>query len=206
MGKKTGIDLPSDVTGSVPSPERKRKRAKKAADATWYPGETLNMSIGQGGLQVTPMQLADYTAALANGGTIWRPHLVQQILDTSVVPNRVVQTITPEARGRLGLKPENLRLIVSGMQRTMLKGGTAYASAIPDLDIAGKTGTVEIKKGVRNSMFVCFAPVDHPKIAIAVLVEGGGYGSETAAPLARHLLAHYFGKKITETTYVGAKD
>ena len=207
LGKKTGIDLPSDVAGSVPSPERKRKRAKNAAGAMWYPGETLNMSIGQGGLQVTPMQLADYVAALANGGTLWRPHLVQQIVDTSAVPNQVIQTIAPEARGHLGLKPENLRLIVSGMQRTMMKGGTAYASAIPDLDVAGKTGTVEIKKGVRNAMFVCFAPVDHPKIALAVMVEGGGYGADTAAPIARRLLGQYFGKKLPPMKYSdSAKD
>ncbi len=156
LGKTTGIDLPSGRPGFIPTPAWKRKVASDPANKIWYPGETANMSIGQGDLQVTPIQLANYTAALANGGTLWRPHLVRAIVDTSGPKPTVTQTIAPEARGELGLKPENLNLIVAGMRKTMQKGGTAFASAIPGLDIAGKTGTVEIKKQ-RNSVFVCFA-------------------------------------------------
>lgn len=208
LGKKTGIDLMADNAGSVSSLERRRKRAKKRSDAVWYPGQTLNMSIGQGELRVTPLQLADYTSALANGGTIWRPHLVHSIEDPADTSAQRIRNIEPEARGKLGLKPENQRLIVSGMQRAMQRGGTAYACAIPGLDIAGKTGTAEITgTKMRNSMFVCFAPVDHPQIAIAVMVEGGGFGSETAAPIARRLLAQYFHKKVDPLPqYFGAKD
>ena len=204
LGRTTGIDLPSGKPGRIPSPAWKRDFASDPANKIWYPGDTANMSIGQGDLMVTPIQLANYTAALANGGTLWRPHLVRAIVDTSGVKPTVVQTILPEARGKLGLKPENLNLIVAGMRKTMQKGGTGFASAILGLDIAGKTGTVEIKKQ-RNSVFVCFAglPGAKPSIALAVLVEGGGYGSETAAPLARQLLAQYFHIPITPVETVG---
>ena len=204
LGKTTGIDLPSGQPGRVPSPAWKRKVARDPANKIWYPGETANMAIGQGDLLVTPIQLANYTAALANGGTLWRPHLVREIVDTSGPKTTVVQAIAPEARGNLGLKPENLNLIVAGMRKTMQKGGTAFACAIPGLDIAGKTGTVEIKQQ-RNSMFVCFAglPGEKPRIALAILVEGGGYGSETAAPMARRLLAQYFHITISPVEAVG---
>ena len=208
LGKKTGIDLPSGDVGLVPSPAWKQAHVDDPAEGKWYPGETANMSIGQGGLKVTPLQLADYVAAIANGGTLWRPHLVHSILDVSQPAPVVVKTIAREARGKLGVKPENLRLIVSGMRHAMEKGGTAFASAVPGLDVAGKTGTVEIKnKKTRNSMFVCFAPIDHPKIALAILVDGGGYGSETAAPIGRRLLAQYFHIKLPPTqTAVAAHD
>lgn len=212
LGKRTGIDLPSGSIGLVPSPAWKQARTENPADGKWYQGETANMSIGQGGLKVTPLQLADYVGAIANGGTLWRPHLVHSILDMSAPTVQVVKNIAPEARGSLGVKPENLRLIVSGMRKTMEKGGTGFASAIPGLDVAGKTGTVEVKdgktpKGTRNSMFVCFAPIDHPKIAIAILVVGGGYGSETAAPIGRRLLAQYFHIKLDpKQTVVAAHD
>ncbi len=204
LGKTTGIDLPSGRPGLIPSPSWKRKVARDPANKVWYPGETANMSIGQGDVQVTPIQLANYTAALANGGTLWRPHLVRAIMDTSGSKPTVIKTIQPEARGHLGLKPENLQLIVAGMRKTMQKGGTAFASAIPGLEIAGKTGTVEIKKQ-RNSMFVCFAglPGEKPRIALAILVEGGGYGSETAAPIARSLLSEYFHIPISPIETVG---
>lgn len=206
LGKKTGIDL-SERAGRVPSPARRKARAKRRQDANWYPGETLNMSIGQGDLQITPLQLANYVAALANGGTLWKPRLVHAIIDPSAPTDQQEQVLQPEENGKLGLRPENRQLIVSGMRHALFPGGTASGIAIPGLDIAGKTGTVEIgNTHQRNSMFVCFAPIDHPKIALAVMIEGGGFGAETAAPIARQMLAAYFHIKVDPITYGAAQD
>jgi penicillin-binding protein 2 len=186
LGQKTGIDLPDDKKGLVPTPDWKRKHVHMP----WFPGDTINMAIGQGMVLVSPLQLANYTAALANGGTLYRPHLVNQIIDPV---KHVARTIEPVVQGTLGLQPGNLRAIVAGMELTMRGRGTAAACALPGLTVAGKTGTVQIRRGVpNNAMFVCFAPVEHPRIAIAVLVQGGGFGAESAAPIARKMLAQYF--------------
>ncbi len=197
LGQKTDIDLPSDKAGLVPTPEWKRKHKLGG----WYRGDTLNMSIGQGFVQASPLQLADFAAALANGGTLWRPHLVSAIIDP--VTGKV-QPIKPEPRGSLGLSPANRNAIVEGMRHALLPGGTAAASAIPGLSIAGKTGTVQIKKGVDNAVFICFAPIENPRIAIAVLVEGGGYGAQTAAPIARRMLAQFFHIHLTGSAYAAS--
>lgn len=186
LGERTGIDLPADRKGLVPSPEWKMKRKRAGS---WMKGDTLNMAIGQGGVQVSPLQLVNFTSALANGGTLWRPHLVSAIKDP--VTGRV-QRIEPEAKGQLGLSRRHLEAIRKGMRQALLPHGTAFGSAIPGLAVAGKTGTVQIKKGVNNAVFVCFAPYSHPRIAVAVLIEGGGYGAQTAAPIARRLLVQYF--------------
>jgi penicillin-binding protein 2 len=190
LGERTGIDLPGEVKGTIPGPEYKvRHKLGK-----WVGGDTVNMSIGQGYVQVTPLQLADYTAALANGGTLWRPQLVKEVRDTSGAP---VRKFTPQSHGELGLKPEYRNAIIRGMRRVLEPGGTAPNVAIPGLEIAGKTGTAQTGKGKDNSVFVCFAPVDHPKIAIAVLIEKVGHGNEFAGPVARKVLLQYFGKSIT---------
>ncbi len=186
LGERTGIDLPGEVRGVVPTPEYKQRHHLDR----WQRGDTVNMSIGQGYVQVTPLQLADYTAALANGGTLWRPQLVQEVRDSS---GNLVHSMTPEKRGDLSLKPEYRDAIVRGMRKVVQKGGTAPNVAIPGLDIAAKTGTAQTGRGKDNSVFVCFAPADHPKIAIAVLIEKVGHGNEFAGPVARQMLLQYFG-------------
>jgi penicillin-binding protein 2 len=159
---------------------------------------------------VTPLQLADYTAALANGGTLWRPQLVREIVDTSGEKPVVIHRLKPEARGRLGLEQGHRDAIVAGMRRVLEPGGTAYGSAIPGLDVAGKTGSAQMfwhGQASTNSVFVCFAPADHPKIAIAVLVEGAGHGSDVAAPIARRMLNHYFNLKLDDSAVpIGRKN
>jgi penicillin-binding protein 2 len=189
LGQRTGIDLPGEVKGAIPSPEYKRRHKL----GKWQGGDTVNMAIGQGYIQVTPLQLVDYTAALANGGTLWRPQLVKEIRDTS---GTLVRGFTPEAHGELGLKPENRAAIIRGMRRVVEPGGTAPNVAIAGLDIAAKTGTAQTGKGKDNAVFVCFAPADHPKIAIAVLIEKVGHGNEFAGPVARKILLQYFGKSL----------
>ncbi len=200
LGQPTGIDLPPSVdkAGYIPTPQWKRKTRRGA----WVPGDLLNMSIGQGMIGVTPLQLANYTAALANGGNLMRPQLVREILDASTGTPHVLHTLQPEVRARLGLRPETRDTIVEGMERALQPGGTAYGSTLPGLTIAGKTGTAEAVvhgKSVSHSVFVCFAPADKPRIAIAVLVEGGGFGADVAAPIARRMLNRYFHLKQPDT-------
>ncbi|HZO89129.1 MAG TPA: penicillin-binding protein 2 [Chthonomonadaceae bacterium] len=195
VGSKTGIDLPVDTPGRVPTDRWKRKYGY----GPWRPGDTLNMAIGQGFVGVSPLQLAVYTAALANGGTRLRPQLVREIIDYSSGKPVVVHRLKRQVRGTLGLSKAYRDAIVEGMRRALEPGGTAGRCAIPGLSIAGKTGTAEAVihgKDVSHSVFVCFAPVENPKIAIAVLVEGGGFGADTAAPIARRILGRYFGIKL----------
>ncbi|HLK58043.1 MAG TPA: penicillin-binding protein 2 [Chthonomonadaceae bacterium] len=194
LGQKTGIDLPSgvDSPGIVPSPAWKKAHHR----GPWVPGDLLTMAIGQGDIGVTPLQLVDYTAALANGGSLLRPRLVREVLDISGEKPVVLRTLQREERGQLGLHEENRRAIIGGMIRVLEPGGTAYGDGIPGLSIAAKTGSAETYwkgKKVTHSVFVCFAPVEQPKIAIAVLVEDAGHGADVAGPIARRMLLQYFG-------------
>jgi penicillin-binding protein 2 len=198
LGSPTGIALTVDRKGIVPTPEWKKKRKL----GPWVPGDLLNMAIGQGFVNVTPLQLVDYTAALANGGTLLRPQLVREITGMSNARTVVLHRLKREVRGTLGIKPETRDAIVNGMVDALQPGGTAASSAIPGLEIAGKTGTAEVfikGKPANNSLFTCFAPVQHPRIAVTVVVEGGGFGADTAAPIARRILAHFFGLHVQNT-------
>lgn len=198
LGEKTGIDLPApmDYPGLVPSPAWK-KRTKRGP---WVPGDLVNMSIGQGAVLVTPMQLACYTAALANGGDLLTPQLVREIDDVSTGRPEPIKTLVRRRRGSLGISPEHRNAIVEGMRRAFETGGTAHVLAVPGMDVAGKTGSAQmIFNGHHrlNSVFVCFAPAEHPKIAIAVLVEGAGYGMEVAGPIARRMVSQYLHLNLT---------
>ncbi|HLV81350.1 MAG TPA: penicillin-binding protein 2 [Chthonomonadaceae bacterium] len=206
LGAKTGIDLPAgeDAKGIVPSPEWKRQHHL----GPWVPGDLLNMAIGQGYVGVTPLQLACYTAAIANGGTLYRPQIVREVSEESGGRSVGLRRMQPEARGTLGLSPANRDAIVEGMLQAMQPGGTAYGSAIPGLAVAGKTGTAEVRihgRPASNSLFVCFAPADHPRIALAVVVEGGGHGADTAAPIARRILGQFFGLHLATTVPIGPR-
>jgi len=194
LGEPPDIDLPAtrESKGRIPNAAWKQKRKL----GPWVPGDLLNMSIGQGYVGVTTLQLANYTAALANGGTLWKPQLVREIRDVSGPTSRILKVLEPKKKGELGLRPENRAAIIDGMRRTLERRGTAAAIAIPGLQVAGKTGTAQVTKTEDNSVFVCFAPIDHPKIAIAVLVEKGGHGSDVAAPIARRMLNQYLQLKL----------
>ena len=192
LGEKTGIDLPPSVdkAGLVPSPAWKRKTRR----GPWVAGDLVNMSIGQGAILVTPLQLACYTAALANGGDLLTPQLVREVDDTSSGMPRRIRTLERRVHGNLGISQEHRNAIVEGMMRAMKPGGTANVLAVPGMQVAGKTGSAQMMFNGHhrlNSVFVCFAPADHPKIAIAVLVEGAGFGMEVAGPIARRMLSQY---------------
>ena len=201
FGQPTGIDLVGEVSGIVPSPEWKRTRFKQP----WFLGETVIAGIGQGYWVVTPLQLAQGTAALANGGYRKPLHLVQQI---RVGLNQPWRTQPQPAPASFGATAEQLKAINQGMQVTMhTPKGTGYAiGAGSPYRIAGKTGTVQkisrkgnISMDPRNlplhlrhqALFIGFAPADDPKIAVAVVVEHGGYGASSAGPIARKMMDAY---------------
>lgn len=185
FGEKTGVDLPSDEAGLMPDPAwRKRFNAHRPGLQRWFPGNTLNMSIGQGDVLATPLQMAIATAAIANGGTKWTPHLVRQIQDTS---GKVILRSVPKGES-VGISPRNLALVRAGM-RSVVTNGTGKACNLPQVAVAGKTGSAEdVHNALPHSWWVCYAPADHPRIAIACIVENSGHGSENALPVARAVL------------------
>ena len=194
FGAPTDIDLPAsvDAKGRIPTPQWKAK----AKRGPWVEGDLLNMAIGQGDVGVTPLQLCNATAAIANGGDLLRPQLVREVIDMSGGRPVVTRSLKREVRRKLGLSAENRNALVAGMEQVVAEHGTAAGFSIPGISIAGKTGTAEVfrhgEKAPNNSFFICFAPVEHPKIAIAVAVEGGGFGAVAAAPIARQMLLQYF--------------
>jgi penicillin-binding protein 2 len=204
FGKKTGIDIEGERTGLLPSQEWKMKRFKQK----WYVGDTVSVGIGQGYMLATPLQLAVATATLANGGNEMRPHLVREIEQAK---SGVVAPVQPEVLSSLPIQLENLQRVQAAMVDVNRPGGTAgRAAAGAPYNIAGKTGTAQVigmKQGEKyvesriaerhrdHALFVAYAPAEDPKIAVAVLVENGGHGGSTAAPIARAVFDyHLLGK------------
>jgi len=200
MGVMSGIDLPNEVQGLVPSTEWKREKMHEK----WYAGETISVGIGQGAVSVTPVSMAVYMATLGNGGTRITPHLLKSIDDGSgwkpVAP--------PAPQGKLEIDPEKLRAIKDGMWMAVNEpGGTGGAAKIPGHDVSGKTGTAQVisnqgkaaagktEKDLRdNGWFVFFAPRDNPQIAGVVFLEHGVHGGN-AALVVHHILDTFFAKK-----------
>lgn len=193
FGQPTGIDLPGETANSrVPDKYWKAEAGKTAEDKTWRIGDEINLAIGQGDLLVTPMQLAVAVSAIANGGTVWVPRLGWRITDAS---GNIIHQIDSEKRGQLAMSPGILEMIKTGMvQVTSEPTGTAYA-AFKDFPIAvaGKTGTAEKKPENDYALFIGYAPADkEPEIAVVAIIEQGGHGSSTAAPVVRRVLEAYF--------------
>jgi penicillin-binding protein 2 len=170
----------------------------------WFTGDTVSVGIGQGYNLATPLQLAVATAALANKGQLMRPRLVQRIQDSKTGQ---IRALPPEMKDNYAPKPENLERVIAAMVDVTRPGGTAgRAAAGAEYSIAGKTGTaqvVAIKQGQKyiesqvaerhrdHALFIAFAPAENPKIALAILVENGGHGGSTAAPIARTVMDYY---------------
>ncbi|MDO8412794.1 MAG: penicillin-binding protein 2 [Gallionellaceae bacterium] len=205
FGKKTGIDMEGEVSGLVPSQEWKQKRYNQK----WYAGDTVSVGIGQGYNLVTPLQLAYFTATLANDGVAYHPHLVREIKSSKTGESTSLGT---EPEFDLNLNREHLALVKRAMVAVTQPGGTAaQAGAGAPYEIAGKTGTAQVigmKQGEKyiesqvlerhrdHAWFIAFAPAQQPRIALTVLVENGGHGSSTAAPIARKVLDYYLLGKI----------
>jgi penicillin-binding protein 2 len=191
IGKKTGIDLPGEASGLMPSTRWKLR----VQHEKWYAGETISVAIGQGAVTVTPLQLALAIGGLASGGVWYQPHLVKA-------------AARPDTVRRADWKPENIAKVVAGMYGVVNEGGTGAIAAIPGLTVSGKTGSAqrvsnELRKSGKlasdelqdNGWFVGFAPRDNPEIVVAVLDEGGLHGAISAAPIARDVIKAYFDKK-----------
>ena len=207
FGKKSGIDLQHELGGLMPTPAWKQKRWK----SMWYPGDTVNVGIGQGYTLVTPMQLAQATATLANNGAAMRPHLVASIQEpTSGVVRPVAATIMDKIR----LQPSNIAIVKQGMMDVTQPGGTASSvGARSPYLIAAKTGTAQVvgmKQNERynasklaerhrdHALFIAYAPAEDPKIALSVIVENGGHGGSAAGPIARKVMDYYLLGKTPE--------
>ncbi len=211
LGQRTGVDLGRDDSGEskgvLPSQEWKRQRFKKPEQQKWYAGETISIGIGQGYNAYTPIQLAQATAVVANRGVMFRPHLVKEIVDSRTGERRPVE---PQPIRDLKLKQQNVDVIRRAMVGVNKEGTGARAFAGAPYEAAGKTGTAQVfslkgadyrasgvKKELRDhALFIAFAPAEKPKIALAVLVENGGFGAQSAAPIARMVLDYYLLGKL----------
>jgi penicillin-binding protein 2 len=199
LGEPTGIDLPGELDGLVPNAKWKRLNYAEA----WLTGDTYNMAIGQGFVLVTPLQMINAYAAIANGGTLYRPHLVREILDAD---GNVVKVTEPEVMGRLDLDPEFFNLVRAGLRAVIdWDSGTAHDTFdVPGIDASGKTGTAEFcdnypqcldREGrvkTSHAWFASYAPTNNPEIVTLVFVYGGGEGSQVAVPVTNRILRHYF--------------
>jgi penicillin-binding protein 2 len=196
FGTATGIELGSEKYGLLPA----AKSPRRGKPPVWHPGETVNMSIGQGQLLVTPMQVARFMSAVANGGVLWKPRLVQRIER----PERgVVWSDAGSVNGHVELNPFVWAFLRHSMWAVVnTQHGTASVARIPGLDIAGKTGTAQTiansrsDKGQDHAWFASFAPVRDPEIVVVVLVERGGHGGSVAAPIARQIYNAIFFEKV----------
>ncbi|MGQ9919772.1 MAG: penicillin-binding protein 2 [Desulfobacca sp.] len=197
LGAPTGITLDSEKAGLVPSSEWKKKRFNQP----WHEGETASVSIGQGYNLTTPLQMVRVAAALGNGGIIYTPTVVEKI----VTPDgEVAYQFTPQIQSRLDASPKTLELVRRACRGVVHEGGTGTAARIPYTDVGGKTGTAQVvslgkegkgknrRKTQDHAWFVSFAPVEKSQIAVAVIIEHGGHGGATAAPVAREVMSEFF--------------
>lgn len=204
LGRPTGIDLPNENPGILPSDAWKRKELGEK----WYPGETISVAIGQGYVQVTPLQLATMYAAIGNGGTVYKPHLVRAILD---LQGKVIKRVEPEVTSRAPMKPETVAFIRDALWSVVHERGTARLANVEGMDVCGKTGTAQVSAASAgidaeklddefrdHAWFAGFAPRDAPEIAFCVFVENGGHGGLHSAPIAKKILEAYFARSDRE--------
>lgn len=196
FGELTGIPLPDEKPGLIPTTDWKRKRTGEP----WYPGDTYINSIGQGFVLVSPIQACQMIGVIANGGHFYRPTLLKQTRNRET---GVVKTFSSERMSRIKFDPAALQQVREALAGVVAEpGGTAHGAATPFATVAGKTGTAQViaqkvagrklvGKQEDHAWFVAYAPVDHPKIAVAVLVEHGGHGGAAAAPIARKVIEEF---------------
>lgn len=207
LGKKTGVDMEHEKSGLIPTAEWKKKRF----DVPWQDGETLSVAIGQGFDLATPIQVCMMTAALANGGTLYRPALIETIRDPD---GHVVKQFEPEVLERFVGQGQNMRLVRAGLVEAVNgKRGTGRPARLDNITVAGKTGTAQVVRLKQyqhlkeedipykyrdHAWFTCFAPAENPEIAVTILIEHGLHGSSGAGPIARAVLEAYFADRLQQ--------
>ncbi len=194
LGATTGITGVIEVPGLIPDPKWKNQDQGEP----WLPGDTVNMAIGQGYVQVTPLQLAVMYSAIANGGTLYRPEIIQKIGSSNEPPE---EDYKPEVMGKLPVSPDNLKAIQNGLHGVIVspRGTAGFVFKGFKQSVAGKTGTAETggPNDVSHAWFAAYAPFEDPQIVVVVFLENGGQGSYNAAPLARQVLEAWFGLPLT---------
>jgi penicillin-binding protein 2 len=208
LGSRTGIDLNNESTGVLPSPQWKQKRFRRPEQQKWYAGETISIGIGQGYNSYTPIQLATAMAAVVNGGTVYRPRLVARIDNARTGETRSSE---PEIVQQTPFRQEWVDFIKRSMVGVIKEGTGARAFANAGYTVGGKTGTAQVIAMKQNekydeskiderhrdhSLFISFAPIDDPRIAMLVIVENGGFGARAAAPIARTVLDYFMLGKL----------
>jgi penicillin-binding protein 2 len=216
FGAKSGIDLEGESIGVLPSPEWKQKRFRKPEQQKWYAGETVSIGIGQGYNAYTPIQIAVALATLAANGDMYRPRLVSHIDNLRTGERRQMEAALLK---RIPLKPENVEFVKRAMAGVNKAGTGARSFGNAPYTNGGKTGTAQVVGMKQNekydekkvterhrdhSLFIVFAPLEEPKIALFVIVENGGFGARAAAPIARTVLDYYLLGKVPEAGELGA--
>ena len=196
FGQLAPIDIPNQMPGLIPD----SSYYDRVYPAGWGPGYTVNLGIGQGNMGVNPLQLARYTAAVANNGTLVTPHLVLAQIDPATGVRR--EPARPRAR-QIPIEPRNFAIVREGMMDVVEGAGTARRARIPEFGefpkilVAGKTGTAENPRGKDHSVFIAYAPADDPQVAVGVIVENIGFGGTTAAPIASLMIEQYMRGQTT---------
>lgn len=184
LGAPTGIDLPGEGDGFLPAPKWK----EEFKNERWYIGDTYHLAIGQGDILVTPLQMANATAIIANRGTFYQPHLVFKLVDQSTGQEELVQ---PTILNSTVVSQRSLDVVARGMREAVLTGSARSLATLP-VSSAAKTGTAQFgANGQTHSWFTVFAPYEQPQMVLAVIVEAGGEGNETALPIAQEVLQEY---------------
>ena len=189
MGPMNNVDLPFERTGIIPDSTYMNRTF---GERRWGIGDLMSLGVGQGMVSVSPLQMAVATASLANGGYRVQPHLVSAIRE----PNGEIRYTNPVLEKIEWLESRHLETVKQGMKQALLEGGSRYYGYIPDVEIAGKTGTAQNPHGENHGWFIAFAPADDPQIAIAVLMENSGFGSVSATPIASLLIEKYLTGEI----------
>ncbi|MEO8884474.1 MAG: penicillin-binding protein 2 [Mucilaginibacter sp.] len=187
LGTRLDLDLPAEGKGFLPQASFYDKKYRKGS---WRSSTVISLGIGQGELSATPLQLANIEATIANRGFFYKPHLIKSIGDKQIIKQEYL------VKNSVQIDPQYFEPVIDGMQ-SVVDYGTAAGSKIPGIVMCGKTGTADNSHGKPNSVFVAFAPRDHPRIAIAVVVENAGQGGTWAAPIASFIVEKYLRDSIT---------
>jgi penicillin-binding protein 2 len=197
LGTETGIDLPNESPGFVPSIAWK----KQVKGESWYIGDTYHLAIGQGDLLVTPLQDANWTAVFANHGTLYQPHLVKAILTND---DKTITPVAPKILGQNLVDPYNIEVVRQGMRQAVTSGSAAKLQSLP-VEAAAKTGTAQWGSGTGSAphaWFTCFAPYKNPQIVVTVMVEEGIEGSQISLNVAQDILQYYFTRNKATSTAI----